>query len=30
MAGTFTSIWRLGDDGIWKIIFDKGNQACEP
>lgn len=30
LAGTFTSIWRLGDDGNWKIIFDKGNQACEP
>jgi len=25
----YTSIWRLEDDGEWKIIFDKGNRACE-
>jgi ketosteroid isomerase-like protein len=23
--GTFTSIWRLEPDGMWKIIFDIGN-----
>ena len=27
---TFTSVWRLEDDGKWRIIFDKGNQACPP
>ena len=25
----YTSVWRLEDDGEWKIIFDKGNRACE-
>lgn len=25
----FTSIWRLEDGGEWKIVFDKGNRACE-
>jgi hypothetical protein len=28
--GTFTSIWRLEAPGTWRIIFDKGNKACEP
>lgn len=28
LVGTFTSIWRLDDNGEWKIIFDKGNGAC--
>jgi len=27
---TFTSIWRLEDDGKWRILFDKGNPACPP
>jgi ketosteroid isomerase-like protein len=26
----FTSIWRLENDGKWRIVFDKGNQACSP
>ena len=26
----FMSVWRLEDDGKWRIIFDKGNQACPP
>jgi ketosteroid isomerase-like protein len=26
--GTFTSIWRLEGPGIWRIIFDKGCNAC--
>ena len=26
-VGTFTSIWRLEDDG-WRIIFDKGCDVC--
>ena len=25
----FTSIWRLEENGQWKIIFDKGSRACE-
>jgi len=28
-VGTFTSIWRLESPGNWKVIFDKGNAACE-
>ena len=27
--GTFTSIWRLEAPGSWRIVFDKGNDACE-
>lgn len=23
-VATFTSIWRLGADGCWRIVFDKG------
>jgi len=30
LIATFTSIWRLEDAGKWRIIFDKGNQACPP
>lgn len=26
-VGTFTSIWRL-EDGQWRIVFDKGCDAC--
>ena len=29
LAGTFTSIWRLDAPGVWHIIFDKGNDACD-
>ena len=25
---TFTSIWRLEADGRWRVVFDKGNSAC--
>ena len=25
---TFTSIWRLEAPGEWRIVFDKGNAAC--
>jgi ketosteroid isomerase-like protein len=24
-AGRFNSIWRLDDDGVWRVIFDKGS-----
>jgi len=26
--GTFNSIWRLQDDGSWKIVFDAGSPAA--
>ena len=29
LAATFTSIWRLEAPGIWRIIFDKGNEVCD-
>jgi len=25
---TFTSIWRLEAFGVWRIVFDKGNEDC--
>ncbi len=25
----YTSTWRLEQDGQWRIIFDKGNKACQ-
>ncbi|MDP3616698.1 MAG: nuclear transport factor 2 family protein [Rhodoferax sp.] len=28
LIGTFTSIWRLETAGVWRIIFDKGNEVC--
>jgi ketosteroid isomerase-like protein len=28
VVATFNSIWRLEAGGEWRIIFDKGNQAC--
>jgi ketosteroid isomerase-like protein len=27
---TFTSIWRLEDDGRWRVLFDKGSPVCPP
>lgn len=29
LVAKFSSIWRL-ESGKWKIIFDKGNDVCEP
>ena len=26
---TFTSIWRREAPGVWRIIFDKGNDVCQ-
>ena len=26
---TFTSIWRLEAPGVWRIVFDKGNEICD-
>ena len=25
--GTFNSVWRLQEDGSWKVVFDAGNAA---
>ena len=27
---TFQSVWRLEEDGEWRIVFDKGSRYCEP
>lgn len=29
LIATFTSIWRREANGQWRVIFDKGNNACE-
>jgi ketosteroid isomerase-like protein len=29
LIGTFTSIWRQEQPGRWRIVFDRGNPACE-
>ena len=29
LIASFTSIWRLEAPGQWKIVFDKGCDACE-
>jgi ketosteroid isomerase-like protein len=29
LIATFTSIWRREPSGQWRIVFDKGNDACE-
>lgn len=29
LVATFTSIWRLESPGVWRIIFDKGNDVCD-
>ena len=26
--GTFNSVWRLEDDGRWRVVFDKGCPPC--
>ena len=28
--GTFNSVWRLHDDGVWRVVFDAGNPAASP
>ena len=28
-VGTFSSVWRRGPDGTWKIVFDKGCPPCD-
>jgi ketosteroid isomerase-like protein len=27
--GTFNSVWRLHDDGQWKVVFDAGSDPAE-
>lgn len=29
LVATFTSIWRQEAPGVWRIIFDKGNDICD-
>jgi ketosteroid isomerase-like protein len=29
LVATFTSIWRQEAPGVWRIVFDKGNDACD-
>jgi hypothetical protein len=29
LVATFTSIWRQEAPGVWRIIFDKGNDVCD-
>jgi len=29
LVATFTSIWRLEAPGVWRIVFDKGNDVCD-
>jgi ketosteroid isomerase-like protein len=26
--GTFNSVWRVNDDGQWRVVFDAGNPAA--
>ncbi|MEO8346988.1 MAG: nuclear transport factor 2 family protein [Betaproteobacteria bacterium] len=26
---TFQSIWRLESPGVWRVIFDRGNDVCD-
>ena len=28
--GTFNSVWRLNEDGEWRVVFDAGNVAAGP
>ena len=28
--GTFNSIWRLHDDGLWRVVFDAGSPSASP
>ena len=29
LVATFTSIWRAESPGVWRIVFDKGNDVCD-
>jgi ketosteroid isomerase-like protein len=26
--GTFNSVWRLNEDGVWRVVFDAGSPAA--
>ncbi len=28
VIATFSSIWRQEEPGVWRIVFDKGNDVC--
>ena len=28
--GTFNSVWRLNDDGVWRVVFDAGSPSDVP
>jgi len=28
--GTFNSVWRLNEDGQWRVVFDAGSPAAAP
>jgi ketosteroid isomerase-like protein len=28
-VGTFNSVWRRDSDGAWRVVFDKGCNACD-
>ena len=28
--GTFNSVWRLHDDGAWRVVFDAGSPVATP
>jgi ketosteroid isomerase-like protein len=29
LIGRFTSIWRREQPGVWRIVFDRGDAACD-
>ena len=29
LIATFTSVWRQESPGVWRIVFDKGNEVCD-
>ncbi|MEP7327891.1 MAG: nuclear transport factor 2 family protein [Betaproteobacteria bacterium] len=29
IVSRFTSIWRLEAPGVWRVIFDRGNEVCD-
>ena len=29
LIATFSSVWRQEAPGVWRIIFDKGNEVCD-
>ena len=29
LVATFSSIWRQEEPGVWRVVFDKGNEVCD-